>query len=77
MGILLSDRVENIMGKGEIACYEQFLHFLQCFQKQSVVNLSKGVSVEHRVNSACFTPSFSNTSNSLQMDNFLYFKNSL
>ena len=26
--------VENIVGKGEIACYEQFLLFLQCFQKQ-------------------------------------------
>ena len=26
-------RVENIVGKGEIARYEQFLFFLQCFQK--------------------------------------------
>ena len=26
------------MGKGEIACYEQFLLFPLCFQKQSVVN---------------------------------------
>ena len=25
--------VENTVGKGEIACYEQFLLFLQCFQK--------------------------------------------
>ena len=24
---------ENIVGKGEIACYEQFLLFPQCFQK--------------------------------------------
>ena len=24
---------ENTVGKGEIACYEQFLLFLQCFQK--------------------------------------------
>ena len=24
---------ENIVGKGEIARYEQFLLFLQCFQK--------------------------------------------
>ena len=22
---------ENTLGKGEIACYEQFLHFPQCF----------------------------------------------
>ena len=26
-------RVENTVGKGEIARYEQFLLFLQCFQK--------------------------------------------
>ena len=26
-------RVENIVGKGEIAQYEQFLFFPQCFQK--------------------------------------------
>ena len=25
--------VENTVGKGEIACYEQFLLFPQCFQK--------------------------------------------
>ena len=29
--IQLSDRVENIVGKGEIARYEQFLLFPQCF----------------------------------------------
>ena len=29
MGIQVSDRVENIVGKGEIACYEQFLLFPQ------------------------------------------------
>ena len=28
-----SKRVENIVGKGEIARYEQFLLFPQCFQK--------------------------------------------
>ena len=31
MGIQLSDSVENIVGKGEIARYEQFLLFPQCF----------------------------------------------
>ena len=41
MGIELSDRVENIVGKGEIARYEQFLLFSQCFQKLSVVVASK------------------------------------
>ena len=34
MGIQFSDGVENIVGKGEIARYEQFLLFPQCFQKQ-------------------------------------------
>ena len=37
----LSDYVENMFGKGEIACYEQFLHFPQCFQRPSVVDMSK------------------------------------
>ena len=26
-------RIENIVGKGENAGYQHFLHFLQCFQK--------------------------------------------
>ena len=26
-------RIENTVEKGEIACYEQFFLFLQCFQK--------------------------------------------
>ena len=38
MGIQLSDLVENIEGKGEIARYEQFLLFPQCFQKLSSVD---------------------------------------
>ena len=46
MGIQLSDWVENIVGKGEIARYEQFLLFPQYFQKQSVVDVLKQVSVE-------------------------------
>ena len=29
----LSKQVENTVGKGEIARYEQFLRFPQCFQK--------------------------------------------
>ena len=46
MGIELSDWVENIVGKGEIARYEQFLLFPQCFQKLSVVDVLKWVSME-------------------------------
>ena len=41
MGIKLSDQIENIVGKGEIAHYEQFCFFPQCFQKLSVVDASK------------------------------------
>ena len=41
MGIQLSDLVENIVGKEEIAHNEHFLLFPQCFQKLSVVNASK------------------------------------
>ena len=32
-GRTLSKQVENTVGKGEIAAYEQFLLFPQCFQK--------------------------------------------
>ena len=41
MEIQLPDSVENIVGKGEIARYKQFLLFPQCFQKLSVVDASK------------------------------------
>ena len=51
MGKQLSARVENIVAKGEIARYEQFLLFLQCFQKQPVNDVLKRVSMEKRVNS--------------------------
>ena len=40
-----SKRVENTVGKGEIARYEQFLLFPQCFQKACVPGASKGVVV--------------------------------
>ena len=41
----LSKRVENTVGKGEIARYEQFLLFPQCFQKSCFPGVSKGVIV--------------------------------
>ena len=41
MGIQFSDRVENIVEKEEIAGYEQFLLFPQCFQKLFVVDALK------------------------------------
>ena len=44
MGIQLSAWVENIVGKGEIARYEQFLLFPR-FQKLLDVDASKWVSM--------------------------------
>ena len=41
MGIQFFDRVENIVGKEETACYKQFLLFIKCFQKLSVVDALK------------------------------------
>ena len=41
----LSKRVENTVGKGEIARYEQFLLFPQCFQKACFPGASKGIFV--------------------------------
>ena len=40
-----SKLVENTVGKGEIARYEQFLLFPQCFQKSCFLEASKGVIV--------------------------------
>ena len=40
-----SKRVENAVGKGEIARYEQFLLFPQCFQMACFPGASKGVIV--------------------------------
>ena len=44
-GRKLSKRVENTVGKGEIARYEQFLLFPQCFQKACFPGASKCVIV--------------------------------
>ena len=44
-GRKLSKRVENTVGKGEIARYKQFLLFPQCFQKVCFPWASKGVIV--------------------------------
>ena len=41
-GRKLSKWVENNVGKGEIALYEQFLLFPQCFQKACFPGVSKG-----------------------------------
>ena len=44
-GIKLSKPVENTVEKGEIAHYEQFLLFPQCFQKACFPGASKDVIV--------------------------------
>ena len=44
-----SKRVENTVGKGEIARYEQFLLFPHCFQKACFPGASKGVIVRELV----------------------------
>ena len=44
-GRKLSKQIENTVGKGEIAGYEQFLLFPQCFQKSCFPGASKGVIV--------------------------------
>ena len=49
-GRKLSKWVENTVGKGEIACYEQFLLFPQCFQKAGFLGASKDVIVWEWVN---------------------------
>ena len=40
-----SKQIENTVSKGEIARYEQFLLFPQCFQKACFPGVSKGVIV--------------------------------
>ena len=50
-GTELSKWVENTAEKGEIACYEQFLFFRQCFQKTCPADTSKPGLVCERSNS--------------------------
>ena len=49
-GRKLSIQVENTVGKGEIARYEQFLLYPQCFQETCTVETQKPVLVLERVN---------------------------
>ena len=49
-GRKLSKWVENTVRKGEIACYEQFFLFPQCFQQACFPGASKGVIVWEWVN---------------------------
>ena len=49
MGIKYSKQVENTVGKGEIARYEQFLPFPLCFQKTCTADTYKPGLVWERV----------------------------
>ena len=49
-----SKLVENTVGKGEIACYKQFLLFPECFQKACFPGASEDVTVWEWVNSLTF-----------------------
>ena len=51
MMISVCDRVEDVVRKGENAGYQHFLLFLQCFEKSSFPDTSKGVIVWERVKS--------------------------
>ena len=53
-----SEMAENTVGKGEIARYEQFLLFPQCFQKTSRADMLKQGLVWERVKSAYQTKEF-------------------
>ena len=48
-----SSWIESTVGKGEIACYEQFLLFSQCFQMACFPGESKGVIVWEWVTTQC------------------------
>ena len=48
-------QVENTVGKREIARYQQFLLFPQCFQKACFPGASKGVVVWEWIKCASFT----------------------
>ena len=58
------------MGKGEIACYEQFLFLPQCFQKACFPGASKGVIVWEWVNSLPHMPILG-SSNSAANENMM------
>ena len=58
IGRELSKQVENTVGKGEIARYEQFLLLPQCFQKACFPGASKGVIVWEWVTLSQTSPSF-------------------
>ena len=53
-----SKRVENTVGKGEIACCEQFLLFPQCFEETCTEDRKKTRACLERVNPLSHNPQF-------------------
>ena len=53
MKVKLPKTVENIVAKGEIARFQQFLHLPHCFQKSSAADASKCVCKWERVKYFC------------------------
>ena len=68
-GSKLSKRVENIVGKGEIARHEQFLLFLQCFQRACFPGVSKGVIAWEWVKPSSNDPEQGSFKNSVNFNN--------
>ena len=58
---LSKQQVGNTVGKGEIARYEQFFLFPQCFQKACFPGVSKGVIVWEWVKHLLNSPKVSKT----------------
>ena len=73
-GRKLSKQVENIVEKGEIARYEQFLLFPQCFQKACFPEASKGVIVWEWVNQVVFLELHLYIIYKLQFNHLVYLK---
>ena len=51
--ILILNKVENIVAKGEIANHEHLLLVTQCFQKSSAVEASESICMRKKTNKKC------------------------
>ena len=51
-------KVENIVAKGEIACFEQFLFCHYVFNKSSAAEASESVYIKQRVNNKSIAHDF-------------------
>ena len=58
MKIYLLNRVENIVSKEEIACFEQFLHLSQSFQNASAAEASERIYMWERITELSYQAKF-------------------